>query len=427
MQAPILTVTIAGAKLTISWSAVPDSEGYIFFYAPYPDLSYIGQNDVGPLNGPFTVELWDGAAFCIAVLAYNGSEYSDPSNIVHFVIDIPETTRGTDWVRNNPMFISGLTVSMGEPPVDFVDAYFDDFHATAAHLWADGLPLEADAWAAAEHPDFRFVSWLNNHGDSMENGELLGGYTPNAAGRIGYQIGDEPGLYCNDLQCAMNNIQEMEVGLDAVRVHDPEALIYLNFLLGIYSEELLEYYCEEMDGDIISYDHYSPKNSTYEALEIFRSAGLRHNKPYWRYLRSFYYQNDPDSISESDMRWNAFSGLVYGYTGHTWFIYNIDPNNELDPALFSLEDDFLSPTTNLWTIAAQINKEMQNLGRSITQLTSTDVRYIATISDLRPEATSKWRFGAGGDPYIDDIERTEDFSLLDILVGFFQDDAGEHY
>lgn len=38
------------------------------------------------------------------------------------------------------MFLSALTVRMGSPPQAFVYAYFDDFNATAVHLWEWGLP-----------------------------------------------------------------------------------------------------------------------------------------------------------------------------------------------------------------------------------------------------------------------------------------------
>ncbi len=65
----------------------------------------------------------------------------------------PPMTRGLKWVRNNPMFISALTVSMGNPPSDFVNEYFNRFNANAVHYgktgclrrWMLGKKPETDA------------------------------------------------------------------------------------------------------------------------------------------------------------------------------------------------------------------------------------------------------------------------------------------
>src|SRR5690606_31265849 len=50
--------------------------------------------------------------------------------------------RGVAWVRANPMMIAGLSVVMGAPASAAVTEYFDGFHATAPHVWENGLPAE---------------------------------------------------------------------------------------------------------------------------------------------------------------------------------------------------------------------------------------------------------------------------------------------
>ena len=329
------------------------------------------------------------------------------------------TSRGIQWVRNNPMFISGLTVSMGSPPVNFVNDYFNEFHANAVHLWVDGLPDEMDGWSAAGNSNFRFVSWVQPDGTSAANGQLVGGYPANANGRIGYQIGDEPMTWEEFLQ--------YETGFNAVRAHDPKTLLILNFsFLAPEVDQMLEYYGQNIDGDVISHDVYTWASNVYEELAKFRLAGLTYSKPYWRYLFS-YYTDWEDIITESDLRWEAFMGLVYGYTGHTWFIYQSDDDHDPYPAFFSHQADFNASKNNLWTVAAQVNYEMANLGRTITQLTSTDVRYIPTTDYYIPPGAVRWSYGAGNDPYITDIAPAPDNDFLEILVGFFRDDAGELY
>ncbi|RLB58937.1 MAG: hypothetical protein DRI34_03390 [Deltaproteobacteria bacterium] len=315
---------------------------------------------------------------------------------------------------------------MGPPPATFVNTYYDDFHANATHLWQDGLPNEINGWAAAGRSDFRFVSWVDKNGRSSDGGQIAGGYSGTPAGRIGYQIGDEPGLGCNDAQCALDSLYEMEAGLNAVRAVDPEALIYINFYMSDYIDELLAYYLDNVDFDLIQYDRYARDKDAYEALEIFRDAGLASHKPYWRYLRAFVYQGNNNTSTPIDMRWDAMAGLVYGYTGHTWFIYTIDNNPDIDPVLFDAENDFNANPTELWHAAAQINLELRNLGRAITQLTSTDVRYIPYNDFLQPKETENWSPGAGDDPYLTAVECTTS-QWMEILIGFFKDDAGQIY
>ncbi len=331
----------------------------------------------------------------------------------------PTLTRGLRWVRNNPMFISALTVSMGPPPASFVNDYFNGFQANGAHLWEDALPVEMGGWAAAENPRFRFVSWVQRDGTSRANGRLVGGYPANPAGRIGYQIGDEPMTWAEFLKC--------QTGVNAIRAHDPEALLILNFSFKAPEvNRMLEHYGQHMDGDIISHDVYTWTSSVYQHLAKFRRAGLRYGKPYWRYLFS-HYSDREDVISESDLRWEAFMGLVYGYTGHTWFIYQITQNTVLDPAFFTRQADFNAPKTDLWRHTSKINAEMSRLGRAVTQMTSTDVRYVPSTKYYIPPGAVPWSRGAGGDPYVMDIAPAPGHKYLEILSGFFRDDSGEFY
>ena len=364
------------------------------------------------------------AAILLAVLTifgcieldYAGTETAPPPSSQ---FSPPAMTRGIQWVRNNPMFISALTVSMGPPPAGFVNDYFNVFRANAVHLWEDGLPDEMGGWANAGNPGFRFVSWVQPDGTSRVDGQIVGGYPANAGGRIGYQIGDEPMTWAEFLQ--------YETGFNSVRAHDPNALLILNFsFLAPEVDQMLAHYGQNMDGDVISHDVYTWTSSIYEHLSKFRRAGLRYNKPYWRYLFS-YYSNRQGVISESDLRWEAFMGLVYGYTGHTWFLYQIMENDVLYPAFFSNQADFNAPKTNLWTIAARINREMANLGRTVTQITSTDVRYVPSTQFYIPPGAVRWSQGAGNDPYITDIAPAPNNDFLEILAGFFQDDAREFY
>jgi hypothetical protein len=333
----------------------------------------------------------------------------------------PQRTRALQWVRDHPMFISGLTVMMSAPSSTWVHTYFDGFHATAAHLWQTGLPDEVAGWAAAGHADFRFVSWVDQAGHSSANGLLLGGLTSPPAGRIGYQLWDEPRDYAQ--------FTSLRAGYDALRAADPGALLILNHMTSADEvERMCVEYLRDWGGDILSYDAYTRGDDAYGKLALFRRVALAHGAPYWRYLKGYYDKHGDEPLDASDLRWDALSGAVYGYTGHTWFLYQIEPTNaDLDPAFFEVQGDYASASSAEWAVAAQLNVELAHLGRALALLTSTDVRYRPSYSLGQPEETADWTAGAGGDPYLTAIEPAPGELLLELLIGFFVDDVGETY
>ncbi|WP_160816605.1 hypothetical protein [Nitrosomonas oligotropha] len=82
---PTLTHSISGFTVTASWTSVPGATEYKLSYAPIP---YTGPESIASLNvggvTSFTANLWEGAAFYIAVQAGDGNEFSEYSNIDNF-------------------------------------------------------------------------------------------------------------------------------------------------------------------------------------------------------------------------------------------------------------------------------------------------------------------------------------------------------
>jgi hypothetical protein len=108
---PTLTLSISGTWLSLSWSSLANADGYTFFYAPYP---YEGPQTIGSLDmgtqTSATFNLWVGAAYYVAMEAYNSFGGSGFSNIEYFAITdtgsvtgkIPDTGQTTcygyyDW------------------------------------------------------------------------------------------------------------------------------------------------------------------------------------------------------------------------------------------------------------------------------------------------------------------------------------------
>jgi hypothetical protein len=328
--------------------------------------------------------------------------------------------RGLKWVRNNPMFVSGLVTSMKAPSASAVTDYFSGFKANALHLWETGLPTELDGWRKHAGASMRFVSWVHKDGTSHTNKKLIGGLPANSPGRIGFQISDEP----ND----MTHFNAMVTAATAVRKADPDALLIFNFTYNLPQlDQALAQSGSSTEMDVYSYDVYTRSNGAYEHLARYRTVGLKYNRPYWRYIRGYLPSFDKDdALTESDARWDAFSGLVYGYTGHTWFLYQIATGHNLQPAFFAAPGSYAAKKTAAFSFVATINTELKQLGRAITQLTSTDVRYTPSIGLLQPKKTQPFAPGAGGDPYITKIAG-KGGAAADYLVGFFTDAAGERY
>ena len=87
LAAPTLTVTTSETTVSLSWTSVNGATGYTLYYAPHP---YTGPDsipsvDMGTQTGT-SVNLWDGAAFYVAVQAYGNGGASELSNIKSFSI-----------------------------------------------------------------------------------------------------------------------------------------------------------------------------------------------------------------------------------------------------------------------------------------------------------------------------------------------------
>ncbi len=342
-----------------------------------------------------------------------------------------DNDRGKEWVERNPMHISALVVSMGQPTPGHIGDYFGEFGANAVSLWLDGAS-EVPAWEGN-----RFTIWLDNAGESLEwdgkawvpTGELLGGLAPATPGRIGYQVGDEPRT--------LAVLREIEAGMNLVRAADPDALVYTNLsYFAPEREEILERWVRIVEGDVQLSSDYFLGPLHYTVLERFRESGLAKGVPYWQFLNAYVGSESgfEPVHTASDMRWSALAGLTYGYTGHVWFIYQIANSGRHPTAatwggsvLHDGHGDWAAPRTALWDVVADVNDELANLGRTVTQLTSEDVRFNPAPGDDQPFRTRPWSRGAGHDPYLTAVRPVDGQPPMEVLVGHFVGPEGDHY
>ncbi len=83
--APALNLWVRGKAPTLSWDSVAGADGYILHYAPYPAASPINSIDLGNLTF-FSLPLWQGAAYYVAVQPYNAFGRGKVSNIENFTL-----------------------------------------------------------------------------------------------------------------------------------------------------------------------------------------------------------------------------------------------------------------------------------------------------------------------------------------------------
>ena len=84
--APELTLTTADTRVTVAWNVVSGATGYTLYYAPYPYAETILSVDMGTQTS-ISVNLWEGAAYYVAVQARNSAGASGYSNVEYFVIE----------------------------------------------------------------------------------------------------------------------------------------------------------------------------------------------------------------------------------------------------------------------------------------------------------------------------------------------------
>jgi len=111
LEPPILTVTTSGPTVSLSWTSVAGANGYTLYYAPYP---YTGPDSIGNISmgiqTSMSASLWDGAAFYVAVEAYDSVETSGYSNIEYFIIGPYTNSLGQTF-----RLIPAGTFTMGSP------------------------------------------------------------------------------------------------------------------------------------------------------------------------------------------------------------------------------------------------------------------------------------------------------------------------
>jgi hypothetical protein len=191
---------------------------------------------------------------------------------------------------------------------------------------------------------------------------------------------------------------------------------YLNDLIDIAGSHIV------LSNTYPFYDNgTTDMNRWFDHVTTLRSVGLSRNVPYWMWVQSssFPGQRLP---SESDLRMSMFSAMSAGFTGILFYRYHAAGNYS-----GFLESDRTTPSS-LYVPAGIAVNEGKILGESLRYLTSTNLYFVPGGVSTTPTGLDDWAPGAGDAIGIEHITIAGPAAAgKDGLVGFFEDDLGDHY
>jgi hypothetical protein len=171
LSAPVLSLATTGVSLSLSWTSVPGAASYRLFYAPYP---YAGPDTIGSIDmggqTALSVDLWSGAAFYVAIQAFDDEGSNSYSNIESFFL------LAVDYDQAYSAVAAGTWNQSG----DTFTTYF------TSSTWPDGegpltnIALQSPVVTLTE-TTFEFLNendqLMTFHRDRGQAGEIVGTWT----------------------------------------------------------------------------------------------------------------------------------------------------------------------------------------------------------------------------------------------------------
>ncbi len=216
--------------------------------------------------------------------------------------------------------------------------------------------------------------------------------------------------------------------LDTIRVQ--QAADYrFRAVFGSQYEDYVDDFLDISGADELQFDNYPFRGgyddpTYFQNAELIRERGLDHDVIYGAFLQSATIVNGAGGVkfrssTPSMKRYNVYTYLTYGMKNMYWFTY-WQPEYVVD-----FDESFSETPVSLtgqlqdayWQIQA-LNAEMQNLGRTLKDLTSTAVYH----SGVRPYGTTGMPEQYSPDFYVKPSDATQP-----IIAGFFTHTNGRKY
>ncbi len=183
-------------------------------------------------------------------------------------------------------------------------------------------------------------------------------------------------------------------------------------------EQHIRAYLETVKPQFITYDHYSLSagnqaygRDAYANLEIVRREALAHGVD-WGVILQLVAFGGMRSPNEAELRWQASSALAYGARAIGWFTYL----TEVEYGGMNWRDaviDHDGYRTRHYTMLRRVNRELQQLGRTLVGLTSTGVYHTEPLPERTlPLSEAQWVLAVEGGAAV---------------IGELADPQGSHY
>ena len=339
---------------------------------------------------------------------------------------------------------------------DFDADRWAESNFTTVHCWQDyadpphlpnalGLPL----WSSWIYHGLGFYQpGVDRYPHNLEEADSR--TVDYADSLVSVQFGDEQGI------TEPAELARLKSAMEAWHVHHPNVLTYTNQGPNQGTPSELKNYMQEVQPDLLFFDNYAfrssqwmyPRSPTalYRNLETYRKLSLAGNDgtgsrpiPFGLWTQASTHQwVDYHVVSESELRLNNFAALAFGVKVLDALVYEhpVIGGDEppahphvVEPVLF--EGTGTANPTPLFYQTAESNRQIRNLGSTLVQLVSTDVRMIMgqykegddTEEILLPPGVRRWSPSA--DPYITSITATNLGSTNnglpgDVILGYFK-------
>ena len=378
------------------------------------------------------ISLWPTAAIALlAAVAISGSVAAEQ-----------QLSRGKRWVRSHPFWLSALTQNPSLYEVnDYRGAGLNTLLA-----WKRN-PVLFEKSVAAEFPT-HYKLHQNSGETEQDYVEHVRQVVEKYPGCTGLLFHDEPVLW---------QMEKVGKVCAALKKAFPEMLVYSNAMpigatrptkYGFGDDAPQDFYAAYIrefgriiQPDVVMIDIY-PLRSTdehgephsreyFEGITLVRQVAMELGAPYWLFIQAYDSAGKIRRPSESDLRFQLFAPLAYGFTGIAYFTY--------DPAAGAGLIDGQKNRTPLYYHAARANMEVANLGKALRFLESTGIAFVLgqheedgrMVRNERPSMPSPglwtWPNVKGRPHLLLDVEVEGQGKGRDALLGFFNDDRGDEY
>ncbi|MCU6710744.1 beta-galactosidase [Paenibacillus sp. J5C_2022] len=190
-----------------------------------------------------------------------------------------------------------------------------------------------------------------------------------------------------------------------------------NIVGGSYEDYVYRWMYTE--PDVLVFDHYpylangTLRSDYYANLEVIRRQADLGGVNFWSYIQSVGVNGAWRVPSESEMRYQVYSNLAYGAKGYIYFTYWTPASSGGE----SFNNGIILPDgtkNSSYTWAQQLNADVMNLGDTLLGLHSEAVYHAGGIPAAATALPSSFFW-------------QPDNSAIPLLLGYFQDDAGNDY